>query len=76
MIDRGEGIYVYDNNGKQYIEAMAGLWSVGVGFNEKRLVKAATQQMEKLPYYHTFTHKSHGPVIELSEKLIAWRPFR
>ncbi len=74
VIDRGEGIYVYDNNGKQYIEAMAGLWSVGVGFNEKRLVKAATQQMEKLPYYHTFTHKSHGPVIELSEKLIGMAP--
>ncbi len=74
IIDRGEGVFVYDNNGKQYIEAMAGLWSVGVGFNEKRLVKAATEQMEKLPYYHTFTHKSHGPVIELSEKLIGMAP--
>ncbi|WP_048646837.1 aspartate aminotransferase family protein [Nitratireductor soli] len=74
VIDRGEGIYVFDNNGKRYIEAMAGLWSVGVGFNEKRLVKAATEQMERLPYYHTFTHKSHGPVIELAEKLVGMAP--
>ncbi|GHC77859.1 aspartate aminotransferase family protein [Limoniibacter endophyticus] len=74
IIDRGEGIYVYDSNGKQYIEALAGLWSVGVGFNEKRLVEAATKQMSKLPYYHTFTHKSHGPVIDLAEKLIGMAP--
>ncbi|MCR4266205.1 aspartate aminotransferase family protein [Nitratireductor sp. ZSWI3] len=74
VIDRGEGIYVYDNNGRKYIEAMAGLWSVGVGFNEQRLVKAATEQMQKLPYYHTFTHKSHGPVIELAEKLVGLAP--
>lgn len=74
VINRGEGIYVFDNNGKRYIEAMAGLWSVGVGFNEKRLVKAATEQMARLPYYHTFTHKSHGPVIELAEKLVGMAP--
>jgi len=36
---------------------MAGLWSVGVGFSEPRLVEAATRQMSKLPYYHNFTHK-------------------
>ena len=39
VIEKGDGIYVEDNNGKRYIEAMAGLWSVGVGFSEKRLVK-------------------------------------
>ena len=35
VIDRGEGIYVFDDQGNKYIEAMAGLWSVGVGFGEK-----------------------------------------
>jgi 4-aminobutyrate--pyruvate transaminase len=49
---------------------MAGLWSVAVGFGEPRLVDAATRQMQKLPYYHTFTHKSHTPSIELAEKLV------
>ncbi len=74
IIDRGEGIYVYDDQGRQYIEALAGLWSVGVGFGEKRLVDAAAKQMAKLPYYHTFTHKSHEPSIELAEKLVKLSP--
>ena len=44
MIERGEGIYVFDDQGKQYIEGLAGLWSVAVGFGEKRLVEAAATQ--------------------------------
>lgn len=74
IIDRGEGIHVYDNNGKRYIEGMAGLWSVGVGFNEKRLVDVAHTQMQKLPFYHNFSHRSHGPAIDLAEKLIEIAP--
>jgi 4-aminobutyrate--pyruvate transaminase len=70
IIERGEGIHVFDDHGKEYIEAMAGLWSVAVGFNEQRLVDAATRQMSKLPFYHTFTHKAHAPSIELAEKLV------
>lgn len=74
VIEKGEGIYVEDVSGKRYIEGMAGLWSVAVGFGEKRLVEAAARQMEKLPYYHTFTFKTHGPSIELAEKLIEMAP--
>jgi 4-aminobutyrate--pyruvate transaminase len=74
VIDRGEGIHVYDDQGREYIEAMAGLWSVGVGFGEKRLVDAAVRQLSKLPYYHTFAHKSHEPSIELAEKLVKMTP--
>lgn len=74
LIDRGEGVYVYDNHGKRYLEAMSGLWSVGLGFSEKRLVEAATRQMERLPYYHTFTHKGHNPVADLAEKLVTMAP--
>ncbi|WP_024509951.1 aminotransferase [Bradyrhizobium sp. ARR65] len=70
IMERGEGIYVYDTNGKQYIEGLAGLWSVAVGFSEKRLAEAAMKQMEKLPFYHIFFSKSHEPSIRLSDKLI------
>ena len=74
VIERGEGVYVFDTGGKRYIEAMAGLWSVGLGFNERRLVEVAKAQMEKLPYYHTFAYKTHTPSIELAEKLIQMAP--
>jgi 4-aminobutyrate--pyruvate transaminase len=74
IIDRGKGIYVYDINGKEYIEGLAGLWSVAVGFSEQRLVQAATDQIAKLPYYHTFSHKGHEPSIRLAEKLVEMTP--
>ena len=74
VIDRGEGIYVFDNTGKRYIEGLAGLWSVAVGFGEERLVRAAAEQMAKLPYYHQFNYKTHGPSVDLAEKLIQLAP--
>ncbi|HEY9566573.1 MAG TPA: aspartate aminotransferase family protein [Thalassobaculum sp.] len=74
IIERGEGVYVYDDAGKPYLEAMAGLWCASLGFNEKRLVQAATDQLNKLPYYHTFAHKAHLPGIDLAEKLINLAP--
>ena len=74
VIDRGEGIFVYDTAGNEYIEAMAGLWSVAVGFSEPRLAQAASAQMSKLPYYHIFSHKSHEPAIRLGEKLVSMTP--
>jgi 4-aminobutyrate---pyruvate transaminase len=74
VITRGDGIHVYDEAGKEYIEGLAGLWSVGVGFNEPRLVEAALRQMKQLPYYHTFIHKAHEPSIRLAEKLVEMTP--
>jgi len=74
VIRRGEGVFVEDDEGKRYLEAMSGLWSVAVGFSEQRLIDAAIAQMTTLPFYHTFGHKSHLPVIDLAEKLIALSP--
>ncbi|SDE81602.1 aspartate aminotransferase family protein [Limimaricola pyoseonensis] len=74
VITRGEGIRVYDEAGKPYIEALAGLWSVAVGFSESRLVEAAHNQMQALPYYHSFAHKAHEPSIRLGEKLVEMTP--
>jgi 4-aminobutyrate--pyruvate transaminase len=74
VVERGDGVHVVDIHGRRYIEAMAGLWSVGVGFSEERLVQAAAKQMRQLPFYHTFGHKSHGPVIDLAEKLVSIAP--
>lgn len=74
VISRGDGIRVYDDRGKEYIEGLAGLWSVAVGFSEKRLADAAYKQMLQLPYYHTFSSKSHEPSIRLAEKLAEMTP--
>jgi 4-aminobutyrate--pyruvate transaminase len=74
MIERGQGVRVYDDQGKEYIEGLAGLWSVAVGFGEPRLVKAAAEQMAKLPFYHSFSHKSHPSAVKLAERLVALAP--
>ena len=69
IITKGKGIYVYDNEGKEYIEGLAGLWCTALGFGEDELIEAAVQQMRKLPYYHTFAHRATNPSIDLAEKL-------
>ncbi|MGC2857757.1 aspartate aminotransferase family protein [Novispirillum sp. DQ9] len=71
---RGEGVRIFDDSGKEYIEGMAGLWCASLGFSEPRLKDAAMRQFDALPYYHQFTHKSHAPGIELAERLIAMAP--
>ncbi|MBW1785840.1 MAG: aspartate aminotransferase family protein [Deltaproteobacteria bacterium] len=75
VLERGDGIYVWDNEGKQYIEGLAGLWCTALGFGEKELVRAASEQMSKLPYYHLFGGRSQGPAIELGERLKTMAPF-
>ncbi|MGC4252496.1 MAG: aminotransferase [Sphingobium sp.] len=74
IIERGEGVYVFDNHGRKYMEVVAGLWSVAVGFNEPRLVEAAAKQMSILPYYHTMMHRGNLPSIDLAEKLVSMAP--
>jgi 4-aminobutyrate--pyruvate transaminase len=74
IITHGRGVNVYDDQGKEYIEGLAGLWCVSLGFSEPRLVEAARRQMETLPYYHSFASKSHGPAIELAELILDLLP--
>src|ERR1043165_3306966 len=69
VFERGKGVYIYDTDGKQYLEGMAGLWCTALGYDNEELVAAATEQMRKLPFAHLFTAKSHDPAIELAEKL-------
>jgi len=69
VFERGKGVYVYDVDGKAYLEGMAGLWCTALGYDNDELVEAATAQMRKLPFSHLFTGKSHDPAIELAEKL-------
>ena len=74
VITEGDGVFVRDENGKRYLEGLAGLWCASLGFSERRLADAAYRQMLKLPFYHTFAHKAHDIGIELAEKLLSIAP--
>ncbi len=69
FIERGVGVRVFDDRGRPYIEAVAGLWCAGLGFGNDELVEAARAQLAKLPYYHVFAGRSHEPAVELAEKI-------
>jgi 4-aminobutyrate--pyruvate transaminase len=74
IITGGSGIRVTDDTGKSYIEGLAGLWCTSLGFQEDRLIEAATRAMKTLPYYHGFAHKTADVTIDLAEKLISIAP--
>jgi 4-aminobutyrate---pyruvate transaminase len=74
VIVRGEGCRVFDDAGRDYIEAIAGLWCASLGFGSERLAKVAYEQMRRLGYYHLYRHRSHEPAIELAETLLKIAP--
>ena len=74
IITKGKGVYVYDDEGKEYIEGLAGLWCTSFGFSEAELVKAATDQLKTLPFSHSFNARAVNPSIDLAEKLISIAP--
>ena len=74
IIERGQGVFIYDTEGKSYIEGMAGLWCTALGYGNEELVEVAATQMRKLSFAHLFTAKSHDPAIELAERLKEMAP--
>ena len=74
VITRGKGVRVYDEDGKEYIEGLAGLWCTALGYGQQRLVDAASKAMSRIPFYHQFNGKAHDIGIDLAEKLLSIAP--
>jgi len=74
VIQRGDGIFVEDDQGRRYLEAMSGLWCASLGFSNARLAKAGSDALHALPYYHTFNHRSNPAAIELAKRLLDIAP--
>jgi 4-aminobutyrate--pyruvate transaminase len=74
VIARGDGCRIFDEAGRDYIEAIAGLWCASLGFASERLAKVAYDQMRRLGYYHLYRHRSNEPAIELAETLLRIAP--
>ena len=74
VITGGKGVFVHDDDGKAYLEGLAGLWCTALGFDNQRLADAAHKQLSAMPYMHTFAHRSTEPVIELADRLTSMAP--
>lgn len=74
IVDRGAGIYIYDDQGNRYLEANSGLWNAVLGFDNKELIEAAQQAYAKLPTYHAFFGRVSQAALDLSERLVELAP--
>ncbi|MEZ5924198.1 MAG: aminotransferase [Hyphomicrobiaceae bacterium] len=74
IVDRGEGIYIYDDQGRKYLEGNSGLWNVVLGFDNPRLIEAAQQAYARLPAYHAFFGRVSQSALDLSERLVKLAP--
>ena len=74
VITDASGVRVRAHDGREYIDAMAGLWCVNVGYGRTELVEAMTAQAKRLPYYHSFASMSNEPVIRLAARLLQMAP--
>ncbi len=74
VMTHGEGIYLWDTEGRRLLDGMAGLWCVNLGYGRKELGEVAHEQMDRLAFFNTFFKTSHEPVIALSERLAGLTP--
>jgi putrescine---pyruvate transaminase len=74
IIDRGEGIYVYDESGRRYLDAAASLWYMNVGYGRTEIIDAMAEQMRKLPAFHAFIDYGTKPTIDLADRIASVSP--
>ena len=74
VVARAEGPYIFDKQGKRYLEGMAGLWCTALGYGNEEIIEAAEQQMRELSFSHMFGGKTHTSAMELADKLSAMVP--
>jgi putrescine---pyruvate transaminase len=74
VVDRGEGVHIWDERGKRYLDATAALWYCNVGYGRAEIADAAAAQLRTLPAYSTFGDLSNRPAIELCERVAALAP--
>lgn len=73
-IVRGEGVYVFDDAGRRYLEGLAGLWCSALGYGNEELIAAITTQLKTLSYSHLFGGRTHQGVMDLADRLGAMVP--
>ncbi len=75
VLTHGEGPYVFDTNGKRYLDSNSGLWNMVAGFDHKGLIEAAQAQYARFPGYHSFFGRMSDQTVMLSEKLVEVSPY-
>ena len=70
IFERGEGVYLFDTDGRRYLDAHASLWLTNVGFGRREVIDAAYEQMKRIAFFSMFQGYSNPPAIRLGELLV------
>ncbi|XYJ11000.1 aspartate aminotransferase family protein [Telluria sp. B2] len=74
VIVRGQGVYLWDSEGRQIIDGMSGLWCVNAGYGRTSISQAVYRQMETLPFYNSFFNTTNVPAVRLAAELVDLAP--
>lgn len=74
VITEGRGVRVKDIQGREYLDGMAGLWCVNLGYGRREIIEAISAQSAKLSFFHAFNSMSTDIVIECAEALLERAP--
>ena len=74
IIVKGQGIYIWDSEGKRLLDGMSGLWCMNVGYGRQSIADAVAAQMQELPYYNSFFQTTNVPAVQLAAKLVEISP--
>jgi adenosylmethionine-8-amino-7-oxononanoate aminotransferase len=74
VIARGEGVYLWDDNGKRYLDGTASLWHAHIGHAREEMVEAIARQLRTLEAFHTFGDVVNAPTLELVDRLVQLSP--
>ncbi len=69
VVERGRGVFVFDEKGKQYLEAASSFYVASLGYSDEELIETATEQLRTLPYYPSAQYRAVPTAIALAEKL-------
>lgn len=74
MIVEGQGCRLFDAQGNSYLDAMAGLWCVNIGYGNAEMAEALAAQVKRLSYYHSFSSMANDVTARLAERLVTSAP--
>jgi L-2,4-diaminobutyrate transaminase len=76
IMAEGAGLTLTDTAGRRYLDAVAGLWCVAIGYGRTEVAEAMAAQSRRLAFYHTFSSMSNEPQIRLADRLLSFAPGR
>ncbi len=74
VLARGEGVFVWDEAGRQYLDGSASLWYANVGHGRREIADRIATQLAELETYHAFGDVANRPALELTERLVGLAP--